>query len=53
MVEAHARHADLAKKDICYVFAKGDQVLLRAREMGKAKARARGPYLFRRYIGSR
>ena len=53
MVERHARRADLARHDARYIFAEGDQVLLRAREAGKSKARARGPYLFRRYVGWR
>ena len=53
MVEAHACYADLAKKDVCYIFAKRDQVLLRAQEMGKAKAHTCGPYLFWRCVWSR
>ena len=38
MVEAHARRSDLARQDVCYIFAEGDQVLLRAQEVAKAKA---------------
>ena len=40
MVERHARRADLARLDARYIFAEGDQVLIRAREVGKSKARA-------------
>ena len=53
MAQEHARRADLAKMDVCYLFGAGDEVLLRSRELGKLKCRATGPYVFRRYVGWR
>ena len=53
MAQEHARQADLAKMDVCYLFGAGDEVLLHSRELGKLKCRATRPYVFRHYVGWR
>ena len=53
MVEAYKRRRDLADNDIRFVFEPGDLTLLRAKEPGKAKCRAIGPYHFVQYLPPR
>lgn len=50
MVEEYKRRRGLAKYDVRFVFDKGDPVLLRAKEPGKMKCRAVGPYIFVEYV---
>jgi hypothetical protein len=40
----------LAEADVRFVFDPGDPVLLRAKDPGKLKCRAVGPYIFIKYL---
>lgn len=50
MVQQYHKRRDLASADVRFVFDPGDPVLLRAKEPGKLKCRAVGPYIFTKYI---
>lgn len=50
MIEGHRRRRDLAVR---HMYREGDYVLVRARTTGKQKARAVGPFVFKRYLGER
>ena len=52
MVKQYLRQRQLAEQDVRFIFAPGDPVLLRAKEPGKLKCRAVGPYVFQKYTGS-
>ena len=49
MIRQYHRRGDIAAEDVRYIFEPGHRVLLRRKEPGKLKARARGPYVFLRY----
>jgi hypothetical protein len=51
MAKDYSHRKDLAKFDVRHIFTPGDAVLLKQREIGKFKCRARGPFTFVKYTG--
>ena len=51
MVKEYLKRRNIANHDVRYVFTPGSLVLLKAKQPGKRKVTAVGPYAFIKYMG--